>query len=393
MNEILTVHPRQYRDAQAIAEHFREGIADHHQPPADDGGRRASPHRLRQRPLAGPLRQDRAGHQQGVPAVARARRRLGRDTARTARSTPPSPGLAVAACACRPPPARVGRPAILISVSPIALSLPCLLRAAVYFFIALGAVRARSRARLQPILASARIRPGARRGDYIADRSADQALPPPHAAAARRAFAIDFGWSLTMLAVIILMYVTVAAAGRLTSEARPRGSGALPAAFGDTPSGCRGHRLEARLVASVVHAPVSQSRSEGGLPWRLLRKMLSTSGSNRRSSVRATTRTRSTTSSMRSSSSSAASNQENEELQQRLVASDSRIAELQRCGAQARPCRRPASSLARLLRLPQQQVVSCHPHRRRSTRSRIDADPKHEQPAAARSPAPRGARA
>ena len=26
MNEILTVHPRQYRDAQAIAEHFREGV-------------------------------------------------------------------------------------------------------------------------------------------------------------------------------------------------------------------------------------------------------------------------------------------------------------------------------------------------------------------------------
>jgi cell division inhibitor SepF len=25
MNEILTVHPRQYRDAQGIAEHFREG--------------------------------------------------------------------------------------------------------------------------------------------------------------------------------------------------------------------------------------------------------------------------------------------------------------------------------------------------------------------------------
>ena len=26
MNEILTVHPRQYRDAQAIAEAFRDGI-------------------------------------------------------------------------------------------------------------------------------------------------------------------------------------------------------------------------------------------------------------------------------------------------------------------------------------------------------------------------------
>lgn len=26
MNEILTVHPRQYKDAQVIAEHFREGI-------------------------------------------------------------------------------------------------------------------------------------------------------------------------------------------------------------------------------------------------------------------------------------------------------------------------------------------------------------------------------
>lgn len=26
MNEILTVHPRQYKDAQPIAEHFREGI-------------------------------------------------------------------------------------------------------------------------------------------------------------------------------------------------------------------------------------------------------------------------------------------------------------------------------------------------------------------------------
>ena len=26
MNEILTVHPRQYRDAQAIAEHFRDGV-------------------------------------------------------------------------------------------------------------------------------------------------------------------------------------------------------------------------------------------------------------------------------------------------------------------------------------------------------------------------------
>jgi cell division inhibitor SepF len=26
MNEILTVHPRQYKDAQMIAEHFREGI-------------------------------------------------------------------------------------------------------------------------------------------------------------------------------------------------------------------------------------------------------------------------------------------------------------------------------------------------------------------------------
>lgn len=26
MNEILTVHPRQYKDAQSIAEHFREGI-------------------------------------------------------------------------------------------------------------------------------------------------------------------------------------------------------------------------------------------------------------------------------------------------------------------------------------------------------------------------------
>ena len=25
MNEILTVHPRQYRDAQQIAEHFRDG--------------------------------------------------------------------------------------------------------------------------------------------------------------------------------------------------------------------------------------------------------------------------------------------------------------------------------------------------------------------------------
>lgn len=26
MNEILTVHPKQYRDAQVIAEHFREGV-------------------------------------------------------------------------------------------------------------------------------------------------------------------------------------------------------------------------------------------------------------------------------------------------------------------------------------------------------------------------------
>lgn len=26
LNEILTVHPRQYRDAQDIAEHFRDGI-------------------------------------------------------------------------------------------------------------------------------------------------------------------------------------------------------------------------------------------------------------------------------------------------------------------------------------------------------------------------------
>lgn len=26
MNEILTVHPRQYRDAQGIAEHFRDGV-------------------------------------------------------------------------------------------------------------------------------------------------------------------------------------------------------------------------------------------------------------------------------------------------------------------------------------------------------------------------------
>jgi cell division inhibitor SepF len=28
MNEILTVHPRQYRDAQVIAESFREGVPD-----------------------------------------------------------------------------------------------------------------------------------------------------------------------------------------------------------------------------------------------------------------------------------------------------------------------------------------------------------------------------
>ena len=40
---------------------------------------------------------------------------------------------------------------------------------------------------------------------FYADRSADPVLPPDPAAGAVGAVALDFGWSLTMLCVIILM--------------------------------------------------------------------------------------------------------------------------------------------------------------------------------------------
>ena len=53
MNEILTVHPRQYRDAQMIAETLPRGRAGHHEPLADERARREAPHRLRERPSQG----------------------------------------------------------------------------------------------------------------------------------------------------------------------------------------------------------------------------------------------------------------------------------------------------------------------------------------------------
>ena len=76
ISEILTVHPKQYRDAQVIAENFRDGIPViiNLSQMSDADARRlidfASGLSL------GPLRPHRAGHQQGVPALARERRRL-----------------------------------------------------------------------------------------------------------------------------------------------------------------------------------------------------------------------------------------------------------------------------------------------------------------------------
>src|SRR5690606_30315699 len=61
------------------ADHRRElprGRAGDHQPLADERRRCAPPHRLRERSLAGSVRSHRAGHQQGLPAVAREHRGL-----------------------------------------------------------------------------------------------------------------------------------------------------------------------------------------------------------------------------------------------------------------------------------------------------------------------------
>ena len=79
MNEILTVHPRQYRDAQVIAESFREGVPViiNLSQMSDGDARRLID--FASGLSQGLLRQDRARHEQGLPAVARARRGLGRD--------------------------------------------------------------------------------------------------------------------------------------------------------------------------------------------------------------------------------------------------------------------------------------------------------------------------
>ena len=220
MNEILTVHPRQYRDAQAIAESFREGDPGHHQPLADERGRRASPHRLRQRPLAGPLRQDRARHPQGVPALARRTSSSPASTAaRTPRSTPPS---------SRRPDRRLRRPDTHPSSAPSpGQGSRCafahtgerarrldhrdrpLLRAADLLLRAVGAVRARPGPHVQP-------RSGGRADSVWCSPSRPTWSPTRRsgssAASSRRVsmgpIAIDFGWSLTMLVVIIGLYVT-----------------------------------------------------------------------------------------------------------------------------------------------------------------------------------------
>ena len=66
--------PRRAGDRRVLP----RGHPGDHQPVADERGRRPPPHRLRQRPLAGSVRQDRAGDSEGVPALAVARRRLRR---------------------------------------------------------------------------------------------------------------------------------------------------------------------------------------------------------------------------------------------------------------------------------------------------------------------------
>lgn len=120
VNEILTVHPKQYRDAQVIAESFRDGIPViinlSQMSDAD-----ASADRLRERPLPRPLRPHRARDRQGLPAVAEhrgvgaGRDRRGRRTRARAlltrdgrvrglddRSDPQHPASALSADAVRP---------------------------------------------------------------------------------------------------------------------------------------------------------------------------------------------------------------------------------------------------------------------------------------------------
>ena len=141
MNEILTVHPRQYRDAQVIAESFREGVPVIINLSQMSRRRRPSSHRLRQRPLAGPLRQDRARDEQGLPALARARRGL------AARPAKPRATSTRRSSRTR---SRRGRTARRLEHP---------LRAAPHLLLRdVGAVRARSRAHVQPVVATARRR-------------------------------------------------------------------------------------------------------------------------------------------------------------------------------------------------------------------------------------------
>ena len=145
MNEILTVHPRQYRDAQVIAESFREGV-----PVIINLSQMSDGDARRLIDFASGLSQGLYGKIERVTSkvflLARARRGLGRGRRRRGRRRRLVLHARVAAVGA------LGR-----------LEHP--LHAAPHLLLRdVGAVRARPRAHVQPIVASARLLARGRRG-------------------------------------------------------------------------------------------------------------------------------------------------------------------------------------------------------------------------------------
>jgi cell division inhibitor SepF len=83
---ITTLHPRTYNEARQIGEHFRKRHTSDHEPDGDGGLGRQAPGGLRGRVDLRPSRQHRAGHGEGLPALAEHVEVTAEDKARIAES-------------------------------------------------------------------------------------------------------------------------------------------------------------------------------------------------------------------------------------------------------------------------------------------------------------------
>ena len=190
MNEILTVHPRQYRDAQVIAETFREGV-----PVIMNLSQMSEPDARRLIDFAC-----------GLPRASTARSSGSRTRCSCCR--PSTSRSAASRARSRPrsrPASSVSRLAIVVRSSALRRSSSSVL--GVFIRAHVGALRPRLVRALQPRWRPPGCDAGGRRSLLRGHRSADQGWSPgrdadPH----RRSASLDFAWSIVLLVCLVLLY-------------------------------------------------------------------------------------------------------------------------------------------------------------------------------------------